>query len=363
MHAMKKPIPIDIRHKLGLETARLLSKTEAGEYPLRQLFWECTLRCNLRCRHCGSDCKQDSMAKDMPGEDFMKVLDRIAAQTDPHKVFVIVTGGEPLVRTDIERWGAEIYRRGFPWGMVTNGFALTEKRLEKLKSAGIHAMTVSFDGNEEDHDWMRGVQGSYKKAEVAIKNLAMQDDIIWDVVTCVNKRTVGKLDQIKETLIGIGVKNWRVFSVFPSGRAASDPEMNLSGTEFAKMMDFIARTRKEGRIKASYGCEGFLGNYEGEVRDNMFNCIAGKTVGSVLIYGSIGACPSIRSNFSQGNIYKDDFMDVWKNRYGVFRNREWMKIGECADCRYFRYCNGNGMHLRDENGNLMFCHLKKLMSR
>lgn len=135
---MKKPIPLDIRHKLGLETARLLSKTEAGEYPLRQLFWECTLRCNLRCRHCGSDCKQDSMAKDMPGEDFMKVLDRIAAQTDPHKVFVIVTGGEPLVRTDIERWGAEIYRKGFPWGMVTNGFALTEKRLERLKSAGIH---------------------------------------------------------------------------------------------------------------------------------------------------------------------------------------------------------------------------------
>ena len=37
-----------------------------------------------------------------------------------------------------------------------------------------------------------------------------------------------------------------------------------------------------------------------------------------------------------------------------------MKTGECASCKYFRYCQGNGMHLRDANGELLLCHLKRL---
>ena len=43
-----------------------------------------------------------------------------------------------------------------------------------------------------------------------------------------------------------------------------------------------------------------------------------------------------------------------------YRNREWMRTGDCADCRYWRYCQGNGMHLRDGDGHLLLCHLKRL---
>ena len=125
-------------------------------------------------------------------------------------------------------------------------------------------------------------------------------------------------------------------------------------------MEFIRKTRKEGRIGVSYGCEGFLGNYEGEVRAHFFACRAGVTIGSVLADGSISACTSIRADYHQGNIYEDDFMEVWENKFHPYRNREWTRTGECADCKYFRYCKGNGMHLRDENGELYFCHLKRL---
>lgn len=99
--------------------------------------------------------------------------------------------------------------------------------------------------------------------------------------------------------------------------------------------------------------------YEREVRDYFFNCHAGVTVASVLIDGSIGSCPSIRADYTQGNIYKDDFWDVWTNRFEPYRNREWMRRGPCASCRHWRYCEGNGMHLRDSEGNLMHCHLLK----
>ena len=54
-------------------------------------------------------------------------------------------------------------------------------------------------------------------------------------------------------------------------------------------------------------------------------CGAGVNVGSVLADGSISACPSIRSDYSQGNIYKDDFLEVWKNGYNEYRDRSWMR--------------------------------------
>lgn len=348
---------------------------EVAEHALTQLFWECTLSCNLHCLHCGSDCKIDKTKHNMPIGDFLKVLDGIKSDLESkgenyHRVFVIITGGEPLMRPDIAKCGLEIYKRGFPWGMVTNGYALTPERFRELQAAGLHSMTVSLDGLKEDHDWMRGKEGSFEKAVNAIKLLVdththrEEAEIIgvgpitFDVVTCVNGKNLKSLPKIKELLISLGVKEWRVFTVFPAGRAANEPMFHLNKEDFTFLMDFIVATRKEGLIKASYGCEGFLGKWEGKVRDHFFKCNAGISVASVLSDGSISACASIREDFVQGNIYKDDFMDVWNNKYQVFRNREWTKKGICADCSFFRYCQGNGMHLRTPDGGITRCYIQ-----
>lgn len=91
-------------------------------------------------------------------------------------------------------------------------------------------------------------------------------------------------------------------------------------------------------------------------------CHAGITVAGILADGSISACPSIRANYHQGNIYTDDFIDVWMNGYQQYRDRSWMKKGVCADCKYFKFCRGNGMHLRDSSGNLLTCRLLEMNS-
>ena len=366
-----KPTPLTLKKKIALELWRQREALVRQEHPLRQLFWECTLRCDLKCRHCGSDCKMlppshsplhsgRNVVGDMPREDFLRVLDGIAKKTDPHRVFVIISGGEPLMRTDIEQCGAEIYRRGFPWGMVTNGLHLTPQRFQGLLRAGIHSMTISLDGLEEDHNWMRGNERSFQMVSQAIDMLVRTDGFLFDIVTCVTRRNYPHLDDIKEFLISKGVRRWRLFTVFPVGRAAADPMMRLTDDEFRGVFDYLKKTREEGRIRVDYGCEGFLGNYEGDVRNRFFSCQAGITVGSVMADGSIAACASIRADYTQGNIYEDDFMEVWENRYAAYRNREWMRTGECADCRYFRYCRGNGMHLRDGDGKLLLCHLNRL---
>lgn len=353
-------LPLSLRKKIALELWRKRERNMLIEHPLQQLFWECTLRCNLRCRHCGSDCKSHSDRLDMPKEDFLRVLDSVARKMDPHKVFVVISGGEPLMREDLEECCADIYAKGFPWGMVTNGLYLSRDRLVALCKAGMHSITLSLDGLEDDHNWMRGHKDSFRRVDEAISMLTQMPRVMFDIVTCVNRCNFPKLDELKSYLIAKGVGRWRIFSVFPVGRAASDPLMQLTKEEFKGIFEFIRQTRHEGRIQVDYGCEGFLGNYEGEVRDHLFTCQAGVTIGSVLIDGSISACTSIRSDYKQGNIYDDDFMDVWERRYQPYRNREWMRKNKCADCRYFRYCKGGGMHLRDGSGKLLLCHVDRL---
>ncbi|MCD8297069.1 MAG: TIGR04133 family radical SAM/SPASM protein [Prevotella sp.] len=339
-----------------LEIGRKKNALRKKRHTLQQLFWECTLRCNLHCQHCGSDCKIDELAKDMPLNDFLPVLDEVAKFALPRRVLVITTGGEPLVRSDIAECGREITRRGFMWGMVSNGLLLTEEKLDQLIGAGLRTIAISLDGFEDAHNWMRGNEHSFEKAVNAIKALTRRF-ITWDVITCVNQRNYDSLNDFKDFLISIGVRQWRIFTVFPGGRAKNNADLQLSSEQTRQLMDFIVKTREEGRIALSFSCEGFLGYYEHRVRDYQFFCQAGINVASILSDGSISGCLSIRSDYNQGNIYRDSFAEIWNRRFEKYRNREWMRNGDCADCKFWHYCEGNGMHLRDSNGELLRCNL------
>ena len=352
---------LGLRKRLGLELFAQLYKHTVEEHPLRTLFWECTLRCNLNCRHCGSDCRAEATVPDMPLEDFLRVVDeQITPHVDPHKMMIVISGGEVLVRKDLERAGLELYRRGYPWGIVTNALALTPERFESLLRAGLHSISVSFDGFEEQHNYIRRNPHSYERALAALRMIAADGTVAYDAVTCVTGALVLRLEEMKELLIANGIKHWRIFTIFPVGRAADDPTLRLTDEQFREVMEFIRRTRREGRIDLSYACEGFLGGYETEVRDSFYYCSAGVTTASIRVDGALSGCTSIRSNFNQGNIYRDNFWEVWSNRYEPFRNREWARRDECGDCRMFRYCQGGGMHLRDEEGKLLMCHYKRL---
>ena len=353
---------MNIKKKIILSLFQQHKRNQSKLHELTYLFWECTLRCNLNCIHCGSDCSKEAMSPDMPMEDFLKVLDSVATRVNPNKTMVVLTGGEPLMRKDLEQCGEEIYKRGFPWGMVTNGFGMTPVRFNSLLKAGLRSITISLDGlNRETHDVFRGKNGSWEKAMAAIELVTHTQDLMYDIVTCVNKQNIDDLEALRDLLIDKGVKRWRLFTVFPKGRAKDNPILQLSPQDFVRLMEFIKQTRKEGIISASYGCEGFLGDYELEVRDSPFFCQAGIHIGSVLVDGSISACPSLRADYIQGNIYTDDFWDVWNNRYQNMRDRSWTRTGKCATCKSYKYCEGNGLHLRDEHtGELLCCHLEML---
>ena len=352
---------MNLRKRIIFELERLRRKNLQQLHPLQQLFWESTLRCNVHCLHCGSDCSSSEVTPDMPAEDFLRVIDQsVTPHVDPHKVLIIISGGEPLMRKDLAQVGAALKQRGYPWGMVTNGLALTEKRFEELMASGLRSMAISFDGMKDNHNWLRQHPLAFDGATRAIKLAAATPSLTWDVVTCVNQRSIHHLDEMREYLWSIGVRNWRLITIDPMGRAAENPELLLTPEQHRQLLDYIREKRKQG-LHISYSCEGFMPDYELEVRDHLFHCAAGVSVASILIDGSISACTSVRGKYYQGNIYHDDFWDVWENRFEPYRNRKWMKkLEPCNNCKLFRYCEGGGMHLRREDGSLMLCHHNKI---
>lgn len=345
--------------KIAIEEAYWRRERMKLTHPLTQLFWECTLRCNLACRHCGSDCLAVADAPDMPFDHFAPVLDSVRKHQPDRRTHVWTVGGEPLVRADLPECGRKITEKGFIWGLVSNAMLLDAPMLRELLALGLRSIAIDLDGLREEHTWLRRNPVSFDRAYEAISLLRRAPRLVWDVITCVHPGNIDSLPEIKRMLIEAGVKKWRCFTIVPMGRAKG-ADMSLSPAQLRQLMDFIARTRAEGRISLAYACEGYLGEHEGYVRGYIFTCIAGLNVASVRANGDISGCLSIRSQYTQGNIYRDDFWDVWQNRFEIYRNREWMRKGQCADCKHWRQCEGNGFHLRDDDGNLMLCHLNKL---
>ena len=344
----------------GLDDTRAYVERLKREHPLEQLFWECTLRCNMSCRHCGSDCLKETSVPDMPLADFLPVLDEVAAHCAPGQVMVNTIGGEPLVRPDLMDCGRAIRERGFLWGLVTNGLTLDLATARELESAGINALSIDVDGTRSDHNWLRNTTVGFDRAMRAIEAAQTIPNLAWDVITCVNQRNIGRLGELRRLLIEAGVTQWRCFTIFPAGRAAGQSELLLTPEQLRDLLNFIVTTRCEGKIDLSYSCEGYLGAYEGLVRGYFYNCQAGLTVASVRANCDIAGCLSIRNDYNQGNIYRDRFWDVWQNRFERYRNREWMRSGPCLDCEAFRYCQGGPFHLRGPHGEPTMCHYNQL---
>jgi radical SAM enzyme (rSAM/lipoprotein system) len=338
---------------------RKFIKQETDIHELNYLFWECTVRCNMNCLHCGSDCSQESSYPDMPLSDFLSALDTIKSK--PSYFTVVVTGGEPLMRRDLEVCGREIRQHGARWSIVTNGYLYDRKRHNSLLNAGLGALTISLDGLEKNHNWLRNSSDSFSRVDDAIGLAVSSSRLNFDIVSCVNRRNINELHSLYNFLKKKGVRSWRLFTIVPKGRAIGNPGLFLTDTEFKELLDFISIKRKERLMDIKFSCEGYVGRYELKVRDSFFFCRAGINIGSVLIDGSISACPNIERSFTQGNIYTDNFFDIWESKYLLFRDRSWTSNGKCTNCTEYSDCLGNGMHNRTGNKKeVLICHHQKI---
>lgn len=266
--------------------------------PLQYLFWEATLRCNLSCRHCGSDCvRQDSSENDEISCDMiMRELRSIAEVYPPEQCTFAIIGGEPLIRPEIIDVGAHAAQLGFAWGITTNGMLLSSEMIARLKDAQLRTISVSLDGVQDDHDGLRNCPGSHEIVVEAIRRLV--DDPFYDafdVICCVSTMNIDRLDAFVDELVDIGVPAVRFTLVFSRGRAGRNEPLRLLGPDYAHLLDFMARRREHpSAIKVSLSDEGYWGpQWECVVRDEFHYCSSGILTGTILHDGRVTGCPSV----------------------------------------------------------------------
>ncbi len=340
----------------------LYRRLETRVHPLRYLFCEITHRCNLACRHCGSDCGRDAQLDELTTEEWLAFFDALPRKVDSKRLLVVITGGEPLCHPKLNRLLERLYDKRLAWGMVTNAWSLSPRRVAALVERGCSTVTVSLDGLRERHDWLRGRAGSFDRAVRGIGLLARAGLPFFDVVSCVHPGNVDELPAVLGLLKRLRVPQWRLFCIFPKGRARDERELLLDPAGFAKLLAFIRTQRADpsnAAISIQFSCEGYLPPaLDRQVRDEPYFCRAGISIGSVLCDGAIAACPNISRALVQGNIRTDDFGQVWQERFAPFRDRGWMRTGPCQDCSHFGRCQGNSLHLWDaEAGQTGLCSL------
>jgi len=351
-----------VRIKKNLHT--LYKNIEIKEKRLNYLFLEITRICNLNCLHCGSDCKSVSSSNQLSTESWKKIIDYICVNFS-NKVRIVITGGEPLMHQDLCEIGAYISSKKMKWGMVSNGILLDKDKMNNLENAGISSLTLSMDGLEESHNYLRNSRIAFLSILRSIEALGCSNLEFKDVVTCVYSKNLKELDQIAEVLIENKIKSWRLFRIFPSGRAARNKELQLSFDQTQEMISWIASNKKALALKGlnlNLSCEGWI-PFETDmtVRDTPFFCRAGISVASILCDGTITGCSNNHESFYRGNIMKDDFKEMWINRFDDFRKRDWIHEKNCNNCDALKQCKGSSIHLWDlGNEQPNFCYYKDL---
>ena len=264
---------------------------------------------------------------------------------------ICLTGGEPMLHPDFFGIAGCIRDRGFSWGMTTNATLIDDAAAGKLREAGMSTVSVSLDGMERSHDALRQRKGAWQLALRGLK--ALQDaGFSPQVTTVIHQENYDDLEPLYELLSEMGITSWRPINVEPIGRACESDDMLLTAEQFVGLLSYIRDKRfdSSNHMEVTFGCSHYLGvENERMVRDHYFLCGAGILTASVRSNGDICACLDIenRPELVQGNIRQDDFMNVWQNRYEVFRRDRTADCTRCIECTERFICGGDSTHTWD----------------
>lgn len=320
---------------------------------LRQLVLELTLRCNEHCFHCGSSCTPQE-EEGLSLQEYHLILDQVKQDFDIREIQLCITGGEPLLRRDFFEILGYARQLGFHWGMTSNGTLITKEIAHRLAQCGMGTVSISIDGLKETHDRLRGFPGGYELAMQGIQNLIDERAFqVIQVTTVVNHENISELDALLDIMCELEIDSWRVINLEPIGRALEHPEMMCTEEDYKRLFRFIKEKREAG-YPVEYGCSHYLGPaYEGELRNWYWMCSSGLYLASIMANGDIGGCLDIerRPELIQGNIRKDRLLDVWENRFEIYRRDLSENSEYCSGCKHAKYCRGDGHHSWDYNRN------------
>lgn len=300
--------------------------------------WELTLKCNLRCRHCGSVAGQPR-ENELTTEEALAICEQMPALLVQEVDF---TGGEPFLRPDLPIISNKLRDLGINTNILTHGYGYSAEDIQNLKRAGISGAGISLDGIEKTHDYIRRSKGSFASAITTIK-LLQDADLPFNVITTVNARNIGELEELHEKLALAGVRNWRLQAIIPMGRVKEEPELRISESEFRQLGSFIQRQKSmESDDSLKIVCSDGL-QYVAPSDNPWLGCGAGIVTCGITSDGKIKGCLSMPDELVEGDLRKSSLWEIWFDPRSFAYNRDFAETdlgSNCSGCEKANECKG-----------------------
>src|SRR5262245_3548906 len=228
------------------------SQSGSGDFKPRLVFWEVTKGCNLRCIHCRASATELSSPNDLPTKTALGIIDQIAEAANP---ILVLSGGEPLYRSDIfqlARYGTD---KGLRVALATNGTLVTKDVARMVVDSGVKRVSISLDGADaKTHDAFRGIPGAFEAAVCGLRNLKTLGMSVQINMT-IARHNAHQLPDVLQLARNLGADALHTFLLVPVGCGVDIAEEQMVPTEeYERMLNWFYDQSLEGGIDLKATC-------------------------------------------------------------------------------------------------------------
>ena len=304
------------------------------------VVWEITLKCNLKCLHCGSDAGETRI-KELNTKECLKLVNDLA---EIGFKGIGLMGGEVFLRKDWEVISKEIKDTGMALSLISNGFFDPEKIVPKMVALETDCVTVGFDGTEEVHDHIRGVKGSFKKA-LDFLRASDKAGLLTNAITTIHKKNFDELPKLADLILEKEGLDWQIQEGVLIGRFPK--ELLLSEEEYYSLGLYISKLQEKYSKERVVGGHG-MGFFSQKIPELSLypeweGCYAGKSVLGISSDGNVRGCETLPEDYIEGNVRERSVIDIWNDPNSFSYNRKFTidQLGPlCKSCKYGEKCKG-----------------------
>lgn len=311
---------------------KIHSSTSRKRIPLDASI-DLTYRCNNKCVHCYCNLPEkdgQAIKEELSTIEVKKLLDDLASMGS---LWLLMTGGEPLLREDFEEIYLYAKKKGFIITLFTNGTLLDDKKLEFLSRYPPFEVEISLYGaTEQTYEKVSRIKGSYEKCVKGIKNI-IGSGIRLKLKTMaltINQHEIEAMDRMARKL-GCEFRFDPILNKRINAYNFSDPVKYRISPEDVVRLDKAYPKRMEEWMRF---CDKYFG---APVRDNrMYKCGAGLGMVHVDPYGKARGCMMMsRDGFS---VRDHDLQWIWDKGIVSVITRKKDFLSPCNDCYLANLC-------------------------
>ena len=293
------------------------------------LLLELTYRCPLHCVYCYNPTDLSTAGRELSTEDWVRVLREARALG---AVQLGLSGGEPLVREDLEHIVAEAHALGFYINLITSGVGLSEVRMRALKQAGLDHIQLSFqDSTRELNDFLSSTRTFEMKSRVAGLIRQYGYPMVLNVV--LHRLNVDHVGEILEMAEGMGAQYVELANTQYYGWAWLNRQQLLPSREQLKRAEDATRRFRE-RVGARMQIYFVVPDYF-ETRPKACMNGLGSLFLAVAPDGTAMPCHAARMlpGLDLPNVRESDIRAIWYESpaFNRYRGEGWMRE-PCRSC-------------------------------